>query len=299
MKFLSFIGALAIIAAVTAAVFFFGGFYNVAATQPDPGVVAWALGFVRDASINRHAVDQPPLSMEDPATIQAGARAFASRGCTRCHGGPGVMWEKFSEGLRPDPPDLKDAAKELTPAQIFWVVRKGINMTGMPGFGLVEAPDQEIWTIAAFVKKLPDVSEADYKAWSVDAVAGLVAKALQPGEIEAHHLAAALHDLAGDQHRVDILRAHIGHHRTDGVIKRHDVETVGAQQDDVGLLAGRQRADLAVEAVRPRALDGGELQHLADGQEGRRVLVAGMTTFPSLALLQREHRAHLAEEIIG
>ena len=171
MKFLSFIGALAIIVAVAAAAFFFGGFYNVAATQPDLGVVAWTLEHVRDASINRHAVDQPPLSMEDPATIQAGARAFASRGCTSCHGGPGVMWAKFSEGLRPDPPDLKDVAKDLTPEQIFWVVRNGINMTGMPGFSLSDppVPDQEIWTITAFVKKLPDVSEADYKAWTAEA----------------------------------------------------------------------------------------------------------------------------------
>jgi hypothetical protein len=169
--FLSIIGALAIVAAVAAAVFFFGGFYNVAATQPNPGVVDWVLGYVRDASINRHAADQPPLSMEEPATIQAGARAFASRGCTSCHGGPGVMWAKFSEGLRPDPPDLKDVAKELAPAQIFWVVRNGINMTGMPGFGLSDppVPDQEIWTIAAFVKKLPDVSEDDYKTWTADA----------------------------------------------------------------------------------------------------------------------------------
>ena len=168
MKILSVIGALAIIASVAAAVFFFGGFYNVAATEPDLGVVAWALVHIREASINRHAVDQPAVSMEDPATIQAGARAFASRGCPSCHGAPGVMWAKFSEGLRPDPPDLKDVAKELAPAQIFWVVRNGINMTGMPGFGLVEAPDQEIWTIAAFVKKLPDVSEGDYKAWTAD-----------------------------------------------------------------------------------------------------------------------------------
>ena len=171
MKFLSLIGALAIIIAVAAAVFFFGGFYNVAATEPDPGIVAWALEYVRDASINRHAVDQPPVSMEDPATIQAGARAFASRGCTNCHGGPGVTWAKFSEGLRPDPPDLKDSVKDLIPAQVFWVIRNGINMTGMPGFGLSDppVPDQEIWTIAAFVKKLPDVSEADYKAWTADA----------------------------------------------------------------------------------------------------------------------------------
>ena len=168
MKFLSLIGAIAIVVAVAAAVFFFGGFYNVAATQPDLGIVAWALEYVRDASINRHAVEQPPVAMEDAATIQAGARAFASRGCTNCHGGPGVMWAKFSEGLRPDPPDLKDSVKDMTPAQIFWVIRNGINMTGMPGFALVEAPDQELWTIAAFVKKLPDVSEDDYKTWTAD-----------------------------------------------------------------------------------------------------------------------------------
>jgi mono/diheme cytochrome c family protein len=166
MKFLSLIGALAIIIAVAAVVFFFGGFYNVAATQPDLVVVAWALEYIRDASINRHAVDQPPVSMEDPATIQVGARAFASRGCPSCHGGPGVMWAKFSEGLRPDPPDLKDVVKDLTPAQIFWVIRNGINMTGMPGFNLVEATDLEIWNIAAFVKKLPTVSEADYRVWT-------------------------------------------------------------------------------------------------------------------------------------
>jgi mono/diheme cytochrome c family protein len=168
MKILSLIGALAIIIAVAAAVFFFGGFYNVAATQPDLGIVAWALEQVREASINRHAIDEPPVAMEDAATIRTGARAFASRGCANCHGGPGIMWAKFSEGLRPDPPDLKDVVKDLTPAQIFWVIRNGINMTGMPGFNLVEATDQEIWTIAAFVKKLPTVSEADYKAWTTD-----------------------------------------------------------------------------------------------------------------------------------
>lgn len=168
MKLLSFIGALAIILVVAAAVFFFAGFYNVAATEPNPGVFDWVLVQIRSASINRHAAGQPPIAMEDAATIQAGARAFASLGCANCHGAPGVMWAKFSEGLRPDPPDLKDIANELTPAQIFWVVRNGINMTGMPGFALVEAPDQEIWTIAAFVKKLPDVSENDYKAWTAE-----------------------------------------------------------------------------------------------------------------------------------
>jgi mono/diheme cytochrome c family protein len=169
MKVLSLIGVLAIIVAVAAAGFFFGGLYNVAATQPDLPVVAWALEQVREASINRHAVDKPPIAMEDLATVKAGARAFALLGCASCHGGPGVMWAKFAEGLRPGPPDLKDVVKDLTATQIFWVVRNGINMTGMPGFNLVEATDHEIWTIAAFVKAIPTVTEADYKAWTADA----------------------------------------------------------------------------------------------------------------------------------
>jgi mono/diheme cytochrome c family protein len=175
MKLLSLIGALAIIVGVAAAVFFFGGFYNIGATQTDPGIVVWALTHVREASINRHAVDKPPVAMDDPTVIQAGARAYAARGCTTCHGGPGVDWVKFSEGLHPDPPDLKDVAKDLEPSQIFWVVRNGINMTGMPGFAIIEVPDQEIWTIAAFVKKLPTVSDADYKSWT-SAVAPPAAK---------------------------------------------------------------------------------------------------------------------------
>jgi mono/diheme cytochrome c family protein len=45
-------------------------------------------------------------------------------------------------------------------------VKNGIKMTGMPSFGATGVSDKEIWSIAAFVKKLPTVSDADYKAWS-------------------------------------------------------------------------------------------------------------------------------------
>src|SRR5690349_2166631 len=98
MRILTAIGVLAIIGAVAAAVYFFGGFYSVAATTPDFGIVAWAIENVRDASINRHAVEMPPMPLDDSALVQAGARAFAERGCVNCHGAPGVKWAKFSEG---------------------------------------------------------------------------------------------------------------------------------------------------------------------------------------------------------
>ena len=167
MRSLALIGILAIVIAVAAAVFFIGGFYNVAATDEHPKVVDWALAYVRQASITRHAGNAPPpISLDDPAIVQAGARAFEERGCKDCHGAPGVEWEKYSEGMQPDPPNLKEVAPELSPAEIFWVVKNGIKMTAMPGFSLIKVDDKEIWTIVAFVKKFASVSPADYKAWT-------------------------------------------------------------------------------------------------------------------------------------
>jgi len=166
MKFLAIIGFLGIVGAIGAAVFFFGGYYSVAGTAWEPPIIKWALIKVRTASVNSHATAQPPVPL-DAAAVTAGARAYAARGCTNCHGAPGVNWAKFSEGLRPDPPDLKDVVKERTPAQLFWVIKNGINMTGMPSFELAGVPDPEIWQIVAFVKKLPEVSDADYKSWTV------------------------------------------------------------------------------------------------------------------------------------
>src|SRR5262245_4494155 len=166
--FLAIIGLLAIIVAIAGAVFFFGGFYSVAGTEEEPAFVKWMLVQVRQASIARHATtsEAPPANFVEQATVQGGARAYSQRGCVHCHGAPGVEWSKFSEGLHPDPPDLKEIVNERSPRELFWVVKNGINMTGMPSFGAIEVPDTELWSIVAFLKKLPSVSDADYKTWT-------------------------------------------------------------------------------------------------------------------------------------
>jgi mono/diheme cytochrome c family protein len=161
---LALIGLLAILTGVGAAFFFFGGYYSVSTTAYEPEIVRWALVSVREASVRRHANDSPPSSLDNSAMQRAGARAYVERGCVNCHGGPGVEWAKFSEGLRPDPPDLKEVIKDLAAEQLFWAIKNGINMTGMPGFG--DAPDPEIWSIVAFLKKLPTISDEDFKSWT-------------------------------------------------------------------------------------------------------------------------------------
>jgi mono/diheme cytochrome c family protein len=166
MRLLALIGALAVIIAIAAAVFFFGGFWSVAESEDNPGIVDWALASVRGASVARHATEVPPANLDEPATVEAGARRYATIGCVNCHGGPAVKWAKFSEGLKPVPADLAKMAKERTPLELFWVIKNGVKFTGMPSFGLAGASDQDIWSIVAFVRKLPSVSEADYKTWT-------------------------------------------------------------------------------------------------------------------------------------
>ena len=166
MRFFAFIGVLTVLALIAGAVYFFGGFYDVAAAQPDPKPVDWVIASVREASIESRAPTITPSNLDDPATIQAGARAFATRGCVACHGAPGVDWEKFAEGMKPDPADLSEVAKGQSAGEIFWVIKNGIGMTGMPSFARIKVQDPEIWAITAFVKKIPSVSPADYKTWT-------------------------------------------------------------------------------------------------------------------------------------
>ena len=166
MRILAAVGALACLVGVAAAVFFFGGYYSVAASSEDPAIVAWALGRVRAASIERHSDSTAPVSLSGRTVVAAGAREFAEYGCANCHGAPGGTWAKFSEGLRPSPPDLKEIVSQRTPAQLFWVVKNGINMTGMPSFGSAGASDEDLWEIVAFLKALPHVSEAEFAAWT-------------------------------------------------------------------------------------------------------------------------------------
>lgn len=173
LSFLALINLLAILAGIGTAIFFFGGFFNVAASDPDPAIVNWSLIQVRKASIARHANDQPPVSFGDPAMVQAGAFAYAKKGCNICHGEPGVEPAKFTEGLNP-PPDLREVVNDLTPGEIYWVIDNGIKMTAMPSFGADKPPmrDKNIWAIVAFLKKLSSVSDENFKAWTTAPVGG-------------------------------------------------------------------------------------------------------------------------------
>ena len=140
--------------------FIYSGLYDVAATDPHWPVTRWVLETARVRSIKAYAAGiQAPAGLDDPAQILIGVEHFAAH-CAVCHGAPGVPKGDIGRGLYPPPPDLAKATQLYSPAELFWIVKNGIKMTGMPAW--IDHSDEELWAIVAFIKKLPGMSEQDY-----------------------------------------------------------------------------------------------------------------------------------------
>jgi mono/diheme cytochrome c family protein len=138
----------------------FSGAISVAATTPDLPIVAWVLGNTMEHSVEAHARDVIVPADYDRADMRAGRDRYNNM-CVPCHGAPGVAPRWLNRGLRPDPPNLMRTAKDWMPAEVFWIIDHGIKMTGMPAMG-PSYSEGEVWTLAAFVKSLPEMSPEQY-----------------------------------------------------------------------------------------------------------------------------------------
>jgi mono/diheme cytochrome c family protein/cytochrome c551/c552 len=158
----------------------YSGVYNVSATEQHTAPVYWALETGMLKAVQRRARDiaTPPLS--DPALVRRGF-VLHRDACVQCHGAPGVAPHAAGQGLLPVPNNLVQTAREWKPAELYWVTRNGLKMTGMPAWGM-RFSDEELWAIVAFLKTLPRVTAADYQTLLRDA--GAAPPARIPGEAE-------------------------------------------------------------------------------------------------------------------
>ena len=98
-----------------------------------------------------------------------GGKMFVNE-CAGCHGRAGSS-EDNGNTLFPPVPQLHKVGTEYTEAQIFWIAKHGIRRTGMFSNGSWHS-DQELWTVAAYVKRMRELPPA-------------VQTALQPKKIAA------------------------------------------------------------------------------------------------------------------
>ena len=108
--------------------------------------------------------------------------------CAGCHLQPGIKESEIHTGLYPQPPNLSEPS-DLSAAEMFWVIKHGVKMTAMAAWGPTH-DDQRIWAMVAFIKRLPELTPAQYESMT----------ALGSNESSHHHMESPAVDAAQDHH---------------------------------------------------------------------------------------------------
>jgi mono/diheme cytochrome c family protein len=143
-----------LIVAVVAAVWYAAAHADISAL-PEPGRFETSLATrVRNWLIDRESrgplPPAPPLSV---SAISAGATTFGMA-CANCHGQDGRTPSPIGRSMYPRVVDLgSPEVQSLSNRELFWIIKHGIRLSGMPGFGRINT-DQEIWQLTYYVRSL-------------------------------------------------------------------------------------------------------------------------------------------------
>lgn len=149
---------------VLVAAFVWSGAYNVSARVPHWGVTYWLLERVRDRSIVARSKGIVTISLKEPKLIEDGFYHYHAM-CRLCHSAPGYFRDEFAQGLYPSPPSLTSGhiQQNRNDAELYWIIKNGLKMTGMPAFGPTH-DENEFWGLVAFLRRLPILQTDEYNA---------------------------------------------------------------------------------------------------------------------------------------
>jgi mono/diheme cytochrome c family protein len=161
MKMLATLAVLAALAGAGGTAFVWSGAYDISATDQHLPPTYWLMEKTMRRSVARRGNDivVPPLGA--PKQVERGLALYRAH-CVQCHGAPGVAPEPFSLGMTPLPAPLVQTGREWSAGEIFWVVKHGIKMTGMPAWEF-RMSEEDIWSVVALVQRLPYFSPDDYR----------------------------------------------------------------------------------------------------------------------------------------
>jgi mono/diheme cytochrome c family protein len=174
--------ATVVLGALAAFVYVKSGIYNVAASKPHTNFTEWLTHETMIHSVRSHAkgIVAPPIVTADQ--VARGYCTYETH-CVACHGAAAVARQHWVSGLEPQPPYLLDASHQWKPRELFWIVKNGIKMTGMPSWR-DSLTDRQIWDVVAWLKASSQLPPQTYLRWRAGgrcaALSGLPSPALLP-----------------------------------------------------------------------------------------------------------------------
>ena len=119
-----------------------GHLETVVATQAKHLLVRWN---------SREGIPPAPANLQ--ASIEEGDKLYGTD-CAMCHGSDGHTLTDNGRWMYPRASDLTSSAvQHYSDPELFWIVKNGIRLSGMPAFGRVES-DEHIWNLVHYVKTL-------------------------------------------------------------------------------------------------------------------------------------------------
>ncbi len=141
----------------------FGGMPANADSNPS-SLETWAARKSLRASIGREAPTGPNLVALSDGNLMEGLKLY-EKNCMVCHGASDGRASNIAVGLYQEAPQLaKDGVEDDPDGKIFWKVKHGIRLTGMPSFSKT-LTDPQIWKMTLFLKHLDSLSPAVKTIW--------------------------------------------------------------------------------------------------------------------------------------
>jgi mono/diheme cytochrome c family protein len=153
MKFLlGFITAI-VLGVIVFLVVVYTGIISVKASDEESGFIRWTLETTMENSVKRDAGEIAiPAGLSNPERLKEGYKHYKQM-CEFCHGAPGERPFEFTKGLNPKAPEMSHTAEEWNEPELFYIIKYGVKMTGMPSWGETLS-EEEIWSIVALLARL-------------------------------------------------------------------------------------------------------------------------------------------------
>ena len=95
----------------------------------------------------------PQAPPYDARSVAIGQMAYGGE-CANCHGVDGRTPTDIGRWMYPRTLALDSAeVQQWSDAELFWIVKNGIRLSGMPGFGKIHK-DEQIWHLVHYVRSL-------------------------------------------------------------------------------------------------------------------------------------------------
>ena len=140
------------------------GWMPANADAAPPALEKWMARSSLRATIQRDAPQTPNPAAFNDENLLAGIKLYAAN-CAACHGAADGAPSNIAQGLYQHAPQLaKHGVTDDPEGKIYWFVKHGVRLTGMPAY-TDRLSDQQIWQVVLFLKHMDGLTAEANKAW--------------------------------------------------------------------------------------------------------------------------------------